>query len=476
MAPGYGDGDRTGARGGARQMLRYLACDLQLLGGFGDDHRYFRSVSLNLRRGAVVQHHRQVVQTQAHELQPVADAPPHAGRVLADTAGKDHRIHPPHRRRIGPDVFAHTVGIEVDGKLRVSIARRRAILDIAHVRTAGQPLQPAVVIQRRLDLLDAQTQLPVQIAERARVHIARAGAHHQPLERGQAHRRFEAFTQIYGAHAGAVAQMHRDQPQVLQSLAHRFRGAPRDVMMRGAMKSVAPQPRLAPFGGHGIGGHARRIGQVKSRVEHGDLRQVGPDPLRQFDRCQIGRVVQGRQRGQRRQTLDQGGVQRCRAMMIWPAMRNPVADGVDALNAPIRQHLRHGGNGLTQIRVKGVAGLGPVTGPERKGAASILKPLEPALETLHGVRSTVEHTEFQAGTARVEHQNAHDLSFKTDGCILFQPAARTRRDQPSAAPQRTGGDCGQGRGHDIEQRDPPALAHEIHAGIDDDPGQPRSDR
>jgi hypothetical protein len=177
---------------------------------------------------------------------PVADAPPHRWRILADAAGEDDGVEPAHRRGVGADIFAGPVGVDLYGELRVGVALGSHVFQIAHVGGAGQPFQAAVVVKRGLDVRDRKPELPVEEAECSGIDIAGARSHDQAFQRGHAHGAVEAPAPVDRADARAVAEMHAHDLEVRQRTADLLGGPKRDVFVRGAMEAVAAKPGVAP--------------------------------------------------------------------------------------------------------------------------------------------------------------------------------------------------------------------------------------
>ena len=108
------------------------------------------------------------------------------------------------------------------------------------------------------------------------VDAARAGRHHQALERREPHRRVDRAPVRDRAQRGPGAEMTADDPQAGGRGAQHLRHAVRDPRVREPVKSVAANaPPISPFGRKRVGG--RGLGQrgVKRGVEAGHRRHAG---------------------------------------------------------------------------------------------------------------------------------------------------------------------------------------------------------
>src|SRR5580658_1874746 len=76
----------------------------------------------------------------------------------------------------------------------------------------------------------------------ARIEVAGPRAHHEAARRRETHRGVERLSVCHGGHARAVAQV-RDY----QARWHVARQSPQDVLVRDAVKAVAPHARVEQF-------------------------------------------------------------------------------------------------------------------------------------------------------------------------------------------------------------------------------------
>ena len=84
------------------------------------------------------------------------------------------------------------------------------------------------------------------------VDVAGAGAHHQTLERGQAHRRLDRDPAAYGRGRAAVAEVQHDLVQLAEVAAEQLGRRPGDELVRGAVEAVAADPVVAAARSRGI--------------------------------------------------------------------------------------------------------------------------------------------------------------------------------------------------------------------------------
>ena len=243
----------------------------------------------------------------------------------------------------------------------------------------------------------------------ARIEVARAGAHHQPVERGEPHGRIDAAPVRHGAEAGAVAEMRGDHPPGGEPRRQDAQ-PPGDEFVREAVEAVAADPGLGQRARQGEAGRELRHRVMEAGVETGHLRQVRPGRGDRTDRRQVVRLVQWRERderGERRQ--DRLGHQH-RAVEPRPAMHHPMADG--AQRRPSSWRADEAEQGAEQVLVRAALREAPVhqrrprgvVGEEPRRAAD---PLDLAMR---GARQPIplagrEQRELDGGGAGVERQD-----------------------------------------------------------------------
>ena len=118
-----------------------------------------------------------------------------------------------------PSAAASMPGIEPDAideiVERESALRIGARLELAHVvADARKALEAAFAVEQILHRAGAHAFLVDQIEHDAGIDLARPRAHRQAVERGEAHRAFDAAAVRERAHRGAAAEMGDDDPAV----------------------------------------------------------------------------------------------------------------------------------------------------------------------------------------------------------------------------------------------------------------------
>ena len=133
-----------------------------------------------------------------------------------------------------------------------------------------------------------------QVEHDAGIERAATRSHHQAIQRRKAHGGGAAATFDSRAQTGAVAQMrhqHATRGQRTALLQHTHH-----VLVRQAMKAIAPHPLRRQPGRQGkVVVHRVQCG-VKSGVKAGDLRYRRKSLLKRSDALQVLRLVQRRQR------------------------------------------------------------------------------------------------------------------------------------------------------------------------------------
>ncbi len=169
-------------------------------------------------------------------------------------------------------------------------------VQVAEVADAGQSEDAGPPVQQVVDLVRRHPCVAQQVEHHAGVDVTAAGAHHQALQRRQAHRRLDRGAEADGRRRGAVSQVQDDLLHLCRVATQHGRRQPGDVLVRGAVEAVPPD---LLFGGHrpvdrvGRGGR-RQIAEERG-VEDRHLRDAreGDHCLR--DPVGVGRVVQRRE-------------------------------------------------------------------------------------------------------------------------------------------------------------------------------------
>ncbi len=131
--------------------------------------------------------------------------------------------------------------------------RRRPVEHLAEVVGAGQSLEAALVVDGPVVVLDGHALAGHVVGERG-VEVAGAGAHDEPLQRGQPHRRVDGPAALHGGGAGAVAQVQDDAvrcPRAARGRACARPGARRTrATCRGSRSGARPARRARPAARH----------------------------------------------------------------------------------------------------------------------------------------------------------------------------------------------------------------------------------
>ena len=113
--------------------------------------------------------------------------------------------------------LASDVAEEVEGELRPLVPSGRRLFDRPHVvRKARDAEEARLLVQDVEDLLRVLAHRIGHMADDRRVDRPAAGPHHQPLERGQPHRRVDALPVLHGRAGAAVAEVSRHDPVVVR--------------------------------------------------------------------------------------------------------------------------------------------------------------------------------------------------------------------------------------------------------------------
>ena len=137
-----------------------------------------------------------------------------------------------------------------------------------------------------------------QVKQHAGVDRAATGAHHEPVQSRETHRRCDAPAVAHRAHAGAVAQVRNHCTPIGRAAIHR-RQHRSDVFVGQAVKAVAAHAFFDEATRQGEGFRNFWLRPVKRGVEARNLRHNRRHLSHRFDRGHIVRLVQRRQRDQR---------------------------------------------------------------------------------------------------------------------------------------------------------------------------------
>jgi BON domain len=164
-----------------------------------------------------------------------------------------------------------------------------------------------------------------KVKDHAGVERTGPRSHHQPIDRGKAHRRGDAAAILDRAQAGTVAEMGDDEPAA-GAIGRDLRQCRDDVFVGQAVKSVAPHALCCNFARQGELLGERRLRPVERGIEAGNLRDVGHGAADGADRGDLVRLVQWRERHQRFQRYDYLLVKQHRLRIRHAAMDDAVAN------------------------------------------------------------------------------------------------------------------------------------------------------
>ena len=262
----------------------------------------------------------------------MADAPPHLGRVLADASAEHDRLGPAELGEIRPDVVLDAAHEEVDGERRAPVPVLAFFVEqVAHV--AGEPgdaEQPRLLVQQGAHLAQAHALLEGDVLDEGGVDVAAAGAHHQPFERGEPHRRRDGTALPDCASRAAVAEVQGDEVDAVPGLAGKLGETLGEPGVRGAVEAVAADAVAAVElvrNGIEIGrlGHRRMEGGIEHRDHRDPLAEQGAGGP---DAAQVGRVVQRGEVDAVLDPADDAGVDPGVASEALAAVHDTVADRV----------------------------------------------------------------------------------------------------------------------------------------------------
>ena len=156
------------------------------------------------------------------------------------------------------------------------------------------------------------------------------GTHHKAVKRRKTHGGIHGHAMVDGGCRAAVAQMQRDQLQVLKGLIEHHGGALGDRAMRGAMGAVfADGILLVKLIRERV--HVRLRGQrgEKRGVEHGDHGDARHMLHAGMDAHKRGTVVQRRQLGKLVDLRDDIVVDENGTIEVFASLHDAMTDGVD---------------------------------------------------------------------------------------------------------------------------------------------------
>ena len=166
--------------------------------------------------------------------------------------------------------------------MQVDVARERGRLvalpapaqHLPHVGGPARPSRPEPCSSASRHLVDVVAALLHEPQQQARVDAARAGGHHEALDRRESHRRVDRPTAADGGQRRAGAEVAGDEPQAGRGPAQQLGRASRGVGVGEPVEAEAPQAvALAPLGRQRVGRGGGRQPGVERGVEARHRRQ-----------------------------------------------------------------------------------------------------------------------------------------------------------------------------------------------------------
>jgi hypothetical protein len=244
----------------------------------------------------------------------------------------------------------------VDVRGRAIRCTRHHVADVG--RHARQAQHAALAIEQTLDR-GAVAPLAHEKSQRhGRIQIARARAHHQPLQRRVSHGVVDGSAVHDGAQTGAAtAQVATHGVQFLEGHAQQLGCLLCNVLVTGAVKAVLAKAVLGDESGRqGVGAGHLRDGRVKDGVEDHRLWQVGIEAPTRGHQAYRGRVVNGSQLLDALQLGHDRVVEDHMLFEVGPAVRHAVPDGIGhQLGIALEQlhDLREGGGVVRHLHHDG---------------------------------------------------------------------------------------------------------------------------
>ena len=351
--------------------------------------------------------------------QPVEDELAQLGGVLADAGGHHHGVGAGHGRVEAADGLLHPVHVHVDGQPCLLVARIGRRQHVAHVgRQPRHAEHAALAVQHGIHLVEGDALAAHDVGEDGRIDGAGARAHHEALQRREAHGGVDGLPVVDRRDGAAVAQMARDEPQIAQRATEQVRRLLSRVAVARAVGSVAADAVVVVVAGRqgvhvGLGRHRG----VEGGVEDGDLGRVRHERGHHVDAGVGWRVMQRRQLLAQLKLLAGRLVDDHGFGEVLAAGHDAVADGVDLrevadgalrivdehfqklLQALGHGHVRHAIGGLLEIRREGHVHIGV-------GRTHLLGQ---ALHERH-LAVGLDELALQRRRARIHYQYAHEIS------------------------------------------------------------------
>ena len=321
-----------------------------------------------------------MIHLDTHKGQTIGHAGANGRSVLANAGGKDERVHAAHGSSHLGGLGGNLVDKHVEGKLSLGVTSGGELLDVAAVvgLAAGHSQKAGLLVHHLVDLVEGVAALALQVAHGSRVDGAAAGAHHDAVERGEAHSGIHALAVLDGAQGSAGADMAHDD---LAGLAVGHLGdLLGNVAVAGAVGAILTDVQfVADVLGQSVSlgdlGHVEVEGGVIDR----DVGQVGILLQAELDNVGLGIVVERRERGDladlsENVLVDEGGVAK-----VPTALNDAVADALnlDAVGLEVLQDNLDGDLVVGELDVLGhllgtVGSMGEGTAGEADALAGAL--------------------------------------------------------------------------------------------------------
>jgi len=230
------------------------------------------------------------------------------------------------QHEISAEVVPQPRDVDVEGEASRGIPIVRGILHIAQVAGSREPEHAATAVEQGVDLRKTES-ATAEVQQCAGVDVPRPRPHDEARERGHSHGCIDRAPAVDRTHGRAVAEVEGDQLERLERPTQHQGGAPRDVLIRGSVKSVPSHPM--PGSDPGI--DSVRVGRgrervVERRVEHGHIGHAREGGSGSTDAGQVGRVMQRGERGEGLDSrFDHGGDERSFGELA-PAVHHSMPD------------------------------------------------------------------------------------------------------------------------------------------------------
>ena len=192
------------------------------------------------------------------------------------------------------------------------------------------PRRPRLLVHEVVHLLGREVLVLHDEGHDGRVDGSATGSHHEAVQGCESHGGIHRHAMVDGAHRAPVAQMARDELQILYGLVQKRRCALGDVAMGGAMGAVlADRVLLVQLVGQRVHVGLRRQRLEERRVEDGHHGHAGHMLLTGTDSHERRLVVQGRELCQLVDLGDDVVVDEHRPVEVLAALHDAVPHGVD---------------------------------------------------------------------------------------------------------------------------------------------------